>query len=109
MQRMLKYQLILDKLVKETPPEWVEDYRALTKAREMMVDVTQYIHEAKRDSETLDIIKDIQASIVAWNMPKDAQFKNIGRLLHDGELKVRLKSLASICTRRYIRVCLSFT
>lgn len=88
MQRVLKYHLLLDKLVEETPREWVEDYRQLTKAREVMVDVAQYINEVKRDSDTLDIIKDIQASIIDWDVPEDTQLKDFGRLLRDGELKV---------------------
>jgi len=90
MQRVLKYHLLLDKLVEETPREWIEDFRALAKAREVMVDVAQYINEVKRDSDTLDIIKDIQASIIDWDVPEDAQLKDFGRLLRDGELKVCL-------------------
>lgn len=37
-----------------------EDYRGLERAREAMVDVAEYINEVKRDSEKLQIIKDIQ-------------------------------------------------
>lgn len=89
MQRVLKYHLLLDKLVEETPREWCEDYLQLTKAREVMIDVAQYINEVKRDSDTLDIIKDIQASIIDWDVPEDTQLKDFGRLLRDGELKVQ--------------------
>ncbi|XP_076675030.1 vav guanine nucleotide exchange factor [Andrena cerasifolii] len=89
MQRVLKYHLLLDKLVEETPSDWLEDRRQLGKAREVMVDIAQYINEVKRDSDTLDIIKDIQASIIDWDMPEDAQLKDFGRLLRDGELKVK--------------------
>ncbi|XP_076233173.1 vav guanine nucleotide exchange factor isoform X2 [Calliopsis andreniformis] len=89
MQRVLKYHLLLDKLVEETPCDWLEDRRQLGKAREVMVDIAQYINEVKRDSDTLDIIKDIQASIIDWDIPEDAQLKDYGRLLRDGELKVK--------------------
>lgn len=89
MQRVLKYHLLLDKLVEETPRNWVEDLRQLGKAREVMVDVAQYINEVKRDSDTLDIIKDIQSSIIDWDVPEDTQLKDFGRLLRDGELKVQ--------------------
>ncbi|XP_076183652.1 vav guanine nucleotide exchange factor isoform X2 [Ptiloglossa arizonensis] len=89
MQRVLKYHLLLDKLVEETPCDWLEDRRQLEKAREVMVDIAQYINEVKRDSDTLDIIKDIQASIIDWNVPEDVQLKDFGRLLRDGELKVK--------------------
>lgn len=89
MQRILKYHLLLDKLVEETPRDWTDDSRQLTKAREVMVDVAQYIDEVKRDSDTLDIIKDIQASIIDWASP--VELKDYGRLLKDGELRVSLK------------------
>lgn len=88
MQRILKYHLLLDKLVEETPRDWAEDCRQLQKAREVMVDVAQYINEVKRDSDTLNIIKYIQRSIVEWEC-EDIQLKDFGRLLRDGELKVR--------------------
>ncbi|XP_026826200.1 protein vav isoform X2 [Ooceraea biroi] len=111
MQRVLKYHLLLDKLVEETPREWVEDCRALTKAREVMVDVAQYINEVKRDSDTLDIIKDIQASIVDWDVPEDAQLKDFGRLLRDGELKVkahgdqRIKARYAFVFEQVVLIC----
>ena len=54
-----------------------------------MVDLGQYINEVKRDSETLQIIADIQASISDLEMPENTQLKDYGRLLKDGELKMR--------------------
>ncbi|XP_012537885.1 protein vav isoform X2 [Monomorium pharaonis] len=111
MQRVLKYHLLLDKLVEETPREWVEDCHALAKAREVMVDVAQYINEVKRDSDTLDIIKDIQASIIDWDMPEDAQLKDFGRLLRDGELKVkahgdqRIKARYAFVFEQVVLIC----
>ncbi|XP_051158628.1 protein vav isoform X2 [Leptopilina boulardi] len=89
MQRILKYHLLLEKLVEETPRDWNEDHRQLSKAREVMVDVAQYINEVKRDSDTLDIIKDIQRCIIDWDVPENAELKDFGRLLMDGELKVK--------------------
>ncbi|XP_071638969.1 protein vav isoform X3 [Temnothorax longispinosus] len=111
MQRVLKYHLLLDKLVEETPREWVEDCHALAKAREVMVDVAQYINEVKRDSDTLDIIKDIQASIIDWDVPEDAQLKDFGRLLRDGELKVkahgdqRIKARYAFVFEQVVLIC----
>ena len=92
MQRILKYHLLLEKLVEETPRDWVEDRHQLSKAREVMVDVAQYINEVKRDSDTLNIIKDIQTSIIDWDVPENAHLKDFGRLLMDGELKVCFES-----------------
>lgn len=89
MQRILKYHLLLEKLVEETPRDWTEDHRQLSKAREVMVDVAQYINEVKRDSDTLEIIKDIQTTIIDWDVPENAELKDFGRLLMDGELKVK--------------------
>ncbi|XP_011312560.1 protein vav isoform X1 [Fopius arisanus] len=89
MQRVLKYHLLLDKLVEETPNEWTDDVRQLGKAREVMVDVAQYINEVKRDSDTLDIIEHIQACIVDWEVAQDTHLKDFGRLLRDGEMKVK--------------------
>ncbi|XP_011636427.1 protein vav isoform X2 [Pogonomyrmex barbatus] len=111
MQRVLKYHLLLDKLVEETPREWIEDCRALAKAREVMVDVAQYINEVKRDSDTLDIIKDIQASIIDWDVPEDTQLKDFGRLLRDGELKVkahgdqRIKARYAFVFEQVVLIC----
>ncbi|XP_046669462.1 protein vav isoform X2 [Homalodisca vitripennis] len=88
MQRILKYHLLLEKLIQETQPNH-EDYRGLERAKEAMVDVAQYINEVKRDSDTLQIMKDIQASISDWNMPNNTELKDYGRLLKDGELRIR--------------------
>lgn len=59
MQRILKYHLLLDKLVHETSPTH-EDYRGLERAKEAMVDVAQYTNEVKRDSEHLVVIQKVR-------------------------------------------------
>ncbi|XP_058795791.1 protein vav isoform X2 [Phymastichus coffea] len=111
MQRVLKYHLLLDKLVEETPREWVEDRRKLTQAREVMVDVAQYINEVKRDSDTLDIINNIQHLIVDWDRSEDIQLRDYGRLLKDGELKVkahgdqRIKARYAFVFEQVVLVC----
>ncbi|XP_012253065.1 protein vav isoform X2 [Athalia rosae] len=88
MQRVLKYHLLLEKLVEEAPRDWIDHRRQLEKAREAMVDVAQYINEVKRDSDTIEIIRDIQASIVDWDAA-NVKLEAFGRLLKDGELKVK--------------------
>ncbi|XP_075227409.1 vav guanine nucleotide exchange factor [Lycorma delicatula] len=88
MQRILKYHLLLDKLISETQPNH-EDYRGLERAKEAMVDVAQYINEVKRDSDTLQIMRDIQDSISDWDMPENTELKDYGRLLKDGELRIK--------------------
>ena len=53
-----------------------------------MIDVAEYINEAKRDSELLHNILTIQKSIAALEMPNNASLKDYGKLRKDGELKV---------------------
>ncbi|XP_021933195.1 protein vav isoform X2 [Zootermopsis nevadensis] len=88
MQRILKYHLLLDKLISETQLNH-EDYRGLERAKEAMVDVAQYINEVKRDSDTLQIMRSIQESIIDWDMPENTELKDYGRLLKDGELRIK--------------------
>ncbi|XP_034233685.1 protein vav [Thrips palmi] len=88
MQRILKYHLLLDKLISETQHNH-DDFRGLERAKEAMVDVAQYCNEVKRDSDTLQIMHDIQESISDWVMPEDTELKDYGRLLKDGELRIK--------------------
>ncbi|CAH0722170.1 unnamed protein product, partial [Brenthis ino] len=92
MQRVLKYHLLLDKLVHETQPNH-EEFRGLERAKEAMVDVAQYINEVKRDSEVLTLLAKVQESIIDWDGGAmgagGAGLAAYGRLLLDGELKVK--------------------
>ncbi|XP_049846897.1 protein vav isoform X1 [Schistocerca gregaria] len=88
MQRILKYPLLLEKLISETQINH-EDYRGLERAKEAMVDVAQYINEVKRDSDTLNIVQDIQDSISDLNLPENKSLKDYGRLLYDGEMRIK--------------------
>ncbi|KAK6640827.1 hypothetical protein RUM44_012524 [Polyplax serrata] len=88
MQRILKYHLLLDKLVSETQMSH-EDFRGLERAKEAMVDVAQYINEVKRDSDALAILAYIEQSISDWHMPPDFTLKDYGRLILDGELRIK--------------------
>ncbi|PZC79600.1 hypothetical protein B5X24_HaOG216124 [Helicoverpa armigera] len=92
MQRVLKYHLLLDKLVHETQPNH-EEFRGLERAKEAMVDVAQYINEVKRDSEVLALLAKVQESIIDWEGGAlgagGAGLAAYGRLLLDGELKVK--------------------
>nr|CAD7457409.1 unnamed protein product [Timema tahoe] len=146
MQRILKYHLLLDKLIQETQPSqehqgaslelqgvpfrvkitkelvWSyrnhEDYRGLERAKEAMVDVAQYINEVKRDSDTLAIMSSIQVTVVRGqnntlvtcvfvpqdsisdlDMPENTELKDYGRLLKDGELKIKAHDDQKIKTR----------
>ncbi|XP_068778751.1 proto-oncogene vav [Struthio camelus] len=82
MQRVLKYHLLLQELVKYTPEP--TERESLRVALDAMRDLAQCVNEVKRDNETLKQITNFQLSIE--NMPQSlAQF---GRPKTDGELKV---------------------
>ncbi|XP_055613942.1 protein vav isoform X2 [Uranotaenia lowii] len=88
MQRILKYHLLLDKLVQETNPSH-EDFRGLERAKEAMVDVAQYSNEVKRDSEHLVVIQKVKESILDLNLPNGNNLEQYGRLLLDGDLNIK--------------------
>lgn len=88
-QRVLKYHLLLHELLRQTPDTAPEDQSALRTAYEHMIDLGQFINEVKRDAETLQIIGDIERSITDLEMPEQTQLQDYGRLVRDGELKVR--------------------
>ncbi|KAK4805916.1 hypothetical protein QYF61_021480 [Mycteria americana] len=82
MQRVLKYHLLLQELVKLTP-EPAERER-LRVALDAMRDLAQCVNEVKRDNETLKQLTSVQLCL--HNMSQSlAQF---GRPKIDGELKV---------------------
>lgn len=88
MQRILKYHLLLQQLLKATDLVH-EEYNSIQRAYEAMLDVSDYVNEVKRDSEQLGVIKEIQMSITDWNMPPGVELKDYGRLRKDSELKVQ--------------------
>jgi hypothetical protein len=88
MQRILKYHLLLERMVKGSTGV-KEELRSYTQAHEAMIDVAEYINEAKRDYELMHNINVIQNSITSWTMPDNTSLKDYGRLLKDGELKVQ--------------------
>ncbi|KAB0802707.1 hypothetical protein PPYR_04893 [Photinus pyralis] len=88
MQRILKYHLLLEKLIELTDPNH-EEYQELKRAREVMLDVAGYINEAARDSEHLAVIKKLQENIVEWDVSSEIKLENCGRLIKDAELKIK--------------------
>lgn len=88
MQRILKYHLLLDNLVKETSHTH-EDKRGLERAKEAMVDVAFYINEVKRDCEQLSVIHKVHDSIVDLNLSSGSDLSQYGRLLLDGDLYLK--------------------
>uniref|UniRef100_A0A3B3CEA3 Vav guanine nucleotide exchange factor 3 n=1 Tax=Oryzias melastigma TaxID=30732 RepID=A0A3B3CEA3_ORYME len=82
MQRVLKYHLLLQELVKHTHDP--ADKSNLRKALDAMKDLAQYVNEVKRDNETLREIDQYQRSIENLNQP----LKNYGRPKGDGEVRV---------------------
>uniref|UniRef100_A0A4X2LJA9 Vav guanine nucleotide exchange factor 3 n=1 Tax=Vombatus ursinus TaxID=29139 RepID=A0A4X2LJA9_VOMUR len=82
MQRVLKYHLLLQELVKHTtdPTEKAN----LKQALDAMKDLAQYVNEVKRDNETLREIKQFQLSIENLNQPVLV----FGRPQGDGEIRI---------------------
>ncbi|KAK4883494.1 hypothetical protein RN001_006813 [Aquatica leii] len=88
MQRILKYHLLLEKLIELTDPNH-EEYQELKRAREVMLDVAGYINEAARDSEHQAVMKKLHENIVQWDVSSELKLENCGRLIKDAELKVK--------------------
>uniref|UniRef100_A0A3B4ZEK6 Vav guanine nucleotide exchange factor 3 n=1 Tax=Stegastes partitus TaxID=144197 RepID=A0A3B4ZEK6_9TELE len=82
MQRVLKYHLLLQELVKHTHD--AADKTNLRMALDAMKDLAQYVNEVKRDNETLREIDQYQKSIENLNQP----LSNYGRPKGDGEVRV---------------------
>ncbi|KAM5238940.1 proto-oncogene vav isoform 5-T5 [Ctenodactylus gundi] len=82
LQRVLKYHLLLQELVKHTQD--AQDKENLRLALDAMRDLAQCVNEVKRDNETLRQITNFQLSIE--NL--DLSLANYGRPKIDGELKI---------------------
>ncbi|XP_076259235.1 protein vav-like isoform X2 [Rhynchophorus ferrugineus] len=88
MQRILKYHLLLEKLIENTDINH-DEYADLRKAREAMLDVAGYINEAARDVEHLNVINNLQETIVEWDHNPDMKLSDYGKLIKDAELKIK--------------------
>ncbi|XP_034559262.1 guanine nucleotide exchange factor VAV3-like [Notolabrus celidotus] len=82
MQRVLKYHLLLQELVKHTHD--ADDKTNLKIALDAMKDLAQYVNEVKRDNETLREIDQYQRSIENLNQP----LISFGRPKGDGEVRM---------------------
>ncbi|XDV47728.1 hypothetical protein PO909_017293 [Leuciscus waleckii] len=82
MQRVLKYHLLLQELVKHTHD--ASDKSNLRQALDAMKDLAQYVNEVKRDIETLRDIDQYQKSIENLNQ----SLRNYGRPKGDSEVRV---------------------
>ncbi|RVE62089.1 hypothetical protein OJAV_G00177490 [Oryzias javanicus] len=82
MQRVLKYHLLLQELVKHTQD--AADRSNLRIALDAMKDLAQYVNEVKRDNETLREIDQYQRSIENLNQ----SLVSFGRPKGDGEVRL---------------------
>ena len=104
MQRILKYHMLLQRLLQQTA-SMHEEFHSIQQAYEAMLDVSEFINEVKRDSEQLDLIKAIQVSITDWNIQDiNMELKDYGRLRKDSELKIQSHDNASKTKIRYVFV-----
>lgn len=81
MQRILKYHMLLQRLLGQTP-SLHEEYHSIQQAYDCMLDVSEYINEVKRDSEQLDLIKAIQSSITDWDIQVSSGKTTVSSWLH---------------------------
>ncbi|XP_073212948.1 guanine nucleotide exchange factor VAV3 isoform X2 [Lepidochelys kempii] len=82
MQRVLKYHLLLQELVKHTTDPTEKENLKL--ALDAMKDLAQYVNEVKRDNESLREIKQFQLSIENLNH----SLLMYGRPQGDGEIRI---------------------
>ncbi|XP_061652960.1 guanine nucleotide exchange factor VAV3-like isoform X1 [Phyllopteryx taeniolatus] len=82
MQRVLKYHLLLQELLKHTHD--TADNSNLKVALEAMKDLAQFVNEVKRDNETLREMDQYQRSIENLNQP----LMRYGRPRGDGEVRM---------------------
>ncbi|XP_062834008.1 guanine nucleotide exchange factor VAV3 isoform X2 [Anolis carolinensis] len=82
MQRVLKYHLLLQELVKHTSD--LTEKANLKLALDAMKDLAQYVNEVKRDNETLREIRQFQSSIENMNQ----SLLLYGRPQGDGEIRI---------------------
>ncbi|XP_042213661.1 protein vav-like isoform X3 [Homarus americanus] len=100
LQRILKYHLLLQELVRHTQPNHA-DLHNLKKAYEAMMDLAEYINEVKRDKEMQQIINDLQMSIM--DMPSEiSNLEDLGKLRYDGE--TRIECHPDTTKKRYVFV-----
>lgn len=81
--------MLLEKIVNELPASH-DDRKGLQKAKDIMVDVAQYVEALNKDSEHLNIIRKVQNSIVDLELPKGHELSKCGRLLFGGDLTFRV-------------------
>lgn len=77
---IFRYHLLLKEIVKQTPESHL-DYNSIIKAYKIMIDLGEYLNEAKRDSEILDTIAAIQNSITDLIMPENTVLYDYGKNL----------------------------
>ncbi|XP_041064893.1 guanine nucleotide exchange factor VAV3 isoform X1 [Carcharodon carcharias] len=82
MQRVLKYHLLLQELVKQTTDQ--QEKANLRLALDAMKDLAQYVNEVKRDNECLREINQFQHCIDNSNQP----LTKYGRPKVDGEMRL---------------------
>ena len=66
-QRIPRYRMLLEEVVKFTPEEHI-DYKDLCTALETIKEIAQYINERKRESENMTKVIEIQTKIRGLNM-----------------------------------------
>ncbi|XP_054855186.1 rho guanine nucleotide exchange factor 11 isoform X2 [Eublepharis macularius] len=98
MQRLTKYPLLLENIIKHTPGETLE-HRKLCRARDQGREILRYVNEAVRRAENQHRLEAYQKRLDATSLertsnPLAAEFKNLDlrsrRMIHEGPLNWRI-------------------
>lgn len=100
-QRILKYHLLLKEIVNSTV-ETHPDYNHIEKAYKFMLDISDYLNEAKRDSEMMDKIAAIEMNMIDLKMLKNASLVEYGRLLKNKAIRIKSSFDDDKIKKRYV-------
>ncbi|CAF0797762.1 unnamed protein product [Adineta steineri] len=90
-QRIVKYSLLLHTMKKNVPssdPNGDTKRQLLEKAEHLMIDVNQYINEAKRAHDNLKVINNIEKTICDIKLPSERCLRSYGRFIADEQFTV---------------------
>ncbi|CDK26858.1 unnamed protein product [Kuraishia capsulata CBS 1993] len=84
-QRLCKYPLLLQQLLKLTDSSW-PNYNELEASLESSKEVAHNVNEAQRKSENVQLVKDLQERVVDW---RGHGLLNVGELLFSNTVVVK--------------------
>jgi hypothetical protein len=108
-QRMPRYIMLLDQLIKYTPPHHI-DHGNMTKALDKMKQITEYLNEAKRSAESANKLVDVELKLTGLTqslMAPGRRFVKEGTAIEDRKGGSRSLNII-LCSDLILLVRLSF-